>query len=417
MPFIVHHNDDDGRCAGFIMKQHINHLNPMIVLNPKDFVEYNYNSDLMKKLDNVNNNDIVYIVDISLSEPVLEFVNAVIELKNCLVVHIDHHKTGIDYYEEHKDEIIDSDKYIPFMKNGISGAMLSWIYADIMNEEDRNHPNDVKFEFDDDNLRTRCCRVDNDGNPIDKDDIQISIERLITPVPDVLRFIDDNDIWKHKINETKPFTNGFYLVENKHPLAQVWVDLFDQSDAKEQAEFIENIINNGTVILSYRDMMDAKNLYNGFYISIEGISVCCLNVIGGNSSIFQDLYEYSDAVCKFSFDGEKWWYTFYSNDEGADCSVIVKHLANVFGESHGVISFGGHVHAAGCTYKKNIFEEFVCDKSSFVEKRKQIRIDKEIAAEQARIKAEEEKLRKDAEKLAALKAKIAAQIEDEDYGF
>ncbi len=415
MSKILHHNDDDGRCAAYIVKAYL--VNPMEVMSPKDFIEYNYNIDLTKKYPLISDNETVYIVDISLCDAVMDFIQYAIS-KNCMVIHIDHHATGIDYYKEHKDEI-DHKNYIPFMKNGISGAMLTWIYSEIFDYKGKRNPMKTRFDFDNDNLRNRCCLVDEKNNPIDKSGNSIVVEREITPVPTVLRFIDDNDIWKQKIVETKPFIWGFKLHKNKHPLSQVWVELFDESDPQENAKFINDIINNGTVILNYCDTVNARNLSSGFYVDIHGTYVACVNSINGNSMIFQDMYDVSDAVCKFAFDGDKWWYTFYSkNNGGADCAEIVEWLATELGDVCGVLSHGGHIHAAGSTFKKNVLEYLPIHKQEYIDKRKQIRIDKEVAAEQQRIEEEQRKLREQQEKLNAIRAKIEAREEDtEDYDF
>jgi len=417
MSKILHHNDDDGRCAAYIVKAYL--INPMEVISPKDFIEYNYNSDLTKRYPELVENETVYIVDISMCEAVLDFVQHVIA-SGGNVIHIDHHATGIAYYNDHKDEI-DHNHYTPFMKAGISGAMLTWIYADIFNDEGRKNPNEVKFDFDDDNLRNRCCLVDENGNPIDKEGNSIVVERNITPVPTVLRFIDDNDIWKQKIVETKPFVWGFKLTENKHPLSQIWVELFDESDARSQAQFINNIINNGTVILNYCAAVNARNLASGFYVVINGNYVACVNSIDGNSMIFQDMYDASPAVCKFAFDGEKWWYTFYSKDNGgADCAAIVEWLSREYGDTCGALSHGGHIHAAGATFKKNVFDHLQIFKQEFLDKRKQIRIDKEVAAEQRRIDEEQRRIQAQQEKLAAIRAKIEAReadLEEDDFEY
>lgn len=421
MSKILHHNDDDGRCAAYLTKRHINTVRPMEIIQPTDFIEYNYNGDLEKRYPELHENEMVYIVDISMCKSVHAFIDYCIE-HGAIVVHIDHHDSGIKYYEEHKEAFAiheANEKYFPFMKNGISGAMLTWIYSDIFTDENRKNPNSVKFEFDDDALRRRCCLVDNEGCPVDKKGEKINTERLITLVPDALRFIDDNDIWKHKIVETRAFCAGFGLSESKHPLNHIWDSLFDETDPKEQAVFMENMINNGTVIIKYKELTDARNLSNGFYANVNGVDVCFLNAIAGNSLIFQDMYDNSEAVCKFNFDGTKWWYTFYSDEAtGANCNALIQYLVNKYGEECGALSYGGHIHAAGCTFTKNFVDKLEIDKTAFIEKRKQIRIDKEVAAEQARIAAAEAKLREDNEKLARLRAKVAAQIEDdEDYGF
>ena len=134
--------------------------------------------------------------------------------------------------------------------------------------------------------------------------------------------------------------------------------------------------------------------------------------------IFQDVYDNVDAVCKYSFDGTKYWYTFYSKDDGADVSQLVKFLEKEFGESCGFLSGGGHVHAAGATFTKNFLDNLEILKDEFVEMRKELRIERELAAEQKRLDEERRKFEEQQRKLDAMKAKLAArEAETEDYGF
>ena len=242
---------------------------------------------------------------------------------------------------------------------------------------------------DDDNLRTRCCRVDAAGNPVGKDGKEITSPYDIKTIPEVLRYIDDNDIWKHKIPATMAFSWGFRLCENKHPLSAIWSLLFDETI---NAAHIGSIIDDGEVILRYRKITDFKNLYNGFYVNIDGHNVVFLNTIEGNSSIFQEVYDYADAVCKYSFTGNYYTYTFYSKDDGANCLDIVTYLRDTYRDEYEFVSGGGHLHASGVTFKKDIVSAFEIDKKSYAELRKKIRIDKEVAIEQKRYEEEQKKL-------------------------
>jgi len=413
--YVFHHNDDDGKCAAFLVKQYL--INPMEPLTPENFIEYNYQANLDKKIPAFEEGDMVYIVDLSLDPSTLDLIRKCAELK-VKVLHIDHHHTGIEMYNTYKSELEGYGNYTCLLKEGISGTMLTWIYANVFNEADKLDPMNAKFDFDDDDVRRTCCRIDNNGNPINKDNEPIMSDKTIERIPDVVRMIDDNDIWKHKIQDTKFFTAGFQLTRDKHPLNHIWVELLDEGDVRQKNDILMSILNNGVTVVGYRGALDAKNLANGFFVTINGIQVACLNAMDGNSSIFQEIYDNCAAVCKYSFDGAKYFYTFYSRENGgADVSEIIKFLERTYKDLCGFISGGGHVHAAGCQFKKNFIDQLIIDKAGYVQKRKDIKLDTLVAAEQKAIKERERMLREEQERVAALRAKYEAQMNDEeDYG-
>ena len=411
MAKIYHHTDDDGLCAAYIVKNHIIAGSELLI--PTDFIRYNYNSDLTKTYEDIKEGERVYIVDLALCDAIYDLIKYCLE-KGCTVTHIDHHKTGIDYLNEHP---IKNEKYIYFMLDDMSGTMLTWVYANVFGKEGQKHPMDVMFDFDNDEKRNRCSLIDIGGKPIYEGGQKIIDEGDVLQVPDVVRFIDDNDIWKHKINETLPFCWGFRLCENKHPLSQIWVELFEPS--RNQGEILNGIINDGTTVLKYRALTDRTNLRGGFFVNLDGIDVVFLNTPEGNSLIFQEVYDEVDAVCKYSFDGDRWWYTFYSKTEGgADVSHIIDFIKKEYGESCGFINGGGHVHAAGCTFSKNFIDVVEINKKGFTEFRKTLRIERELAAEQKRLDEERRKFEEQQAKLNNMKATLAAREEETaDYDF
>lgn len=413
--YVFHHNDDDGKCAAFLVKQYM--INPMEPLTAENFIEYNYTGNLEKKTPEINEGDMVYIVDLCLDEDILKLIRICVE-KNVNVLHIDHHHTGIELYNERKSELDGYTNYTPFLKEGISGTMLTWIYANVLNEEEKLAPMDAKFDFDDDNLRNTCCRIDDSGNPIDKDGIVITTDRNIEHIPDVVRMIDDNDLWKHAITDTRYFSAGFQLCKDKHPLNHIWIELLDEGDVRQKNEVLSTMLNNGVTIINYREILDGRNLRNGFMINILGYQVVFLNTPEGNSSIFQEMYTHSDAVCKYSFDGSRWTYTFYSKEDGADVSKIIEYLKETWDTACGFLTGGGHVHAAGCSFTKNFLERMVIDKKRYVEFRKEIRVEMELAKEKEMAEELARQKREQDEKLAKLRAKVLGKLEDdeEDYG-
>lgn len=414
--YVFHHNDDDGRCAAFLVKQYL--INPMEPLTPENFIEYNYAGALNMRIPKFEEGDMVYIVDLSLDPSILELIRVCMDSK-VKVVHIDHHHTGIEMYNQYRDELDNYENYTCLMKEGISGTMLTWIYANVLNDEDRIDPMYAKFAFNDDDLREVCCRINDDNIPVSKDDKELYSDKSVERIPDVVRFVDDNDVWKHKLKDTKFFTAGFQLVENKHPLNHIWIELLDEGDTRQKNEVLTLMLDQGVTVIKYRTAIDAKNLKNGFFVNIDGVKVACLNAMEGNSSIFQEVYENCDAVCKYSFDGSKYFYTFYSRENGGtDVSKLIKYLENAYSHRCDFISGGGHVHAAGCQFKRNFIDQLEVDKAGYVQKRKDIKVDMLMAKEQKDLEERQKKIREEQEKLAALRAKYEAAVNDEeDYGF
>lgn len=412
--YVFHHNDDDGRCAAFLVRQYL--ISPMEPLTPENFIEYNYQANLEKRYPEFEEGDMVYIVDLSMDPSILDLIRTCHD-NGVQVLHIDHHHTGIEMYNQYKSELDRYEKYTCLMKEGISGTMLTWIYANVLNDEDKKDPMNARFDFDDDDLRRTCCRVNEQGQPLTKDDQPLISDKSIEHIPDVVRMIDDNDIWKHKIQDTKFFTAGFQLTKDKHPLNHIWVELLDEGDVRQKNDVLMSMLNSGVTVISYRSAIDARNLNNGFFVNINGTQVACLNAMEGNSSIFQDVFDNCDAVCKYSYDGVKYMYTFYSKEDGADVSQLIKFLEATYKDRCIFISGGGHVHAAGCQFKLNIIDQLEVDKAGYVQKRKDIKLDALVAYEQKMVEERERQLREEQEKVAALRAKYKAQMEDEeDYG-
>ena len=64
MSLIIHHNDDDGRCAAAII---YNEFCMEETMTEKNFIEYNYNGKPDIDLDMLHPYDTVYILDISMN--------------------------------------------------------------------------------------------------------------------------------------------------------------------------------------------------------------------------------------------------------------------------------------------------------------------------------------------------------------
>lgn len=327
---VFHHNDDDGRCAAAIVKREL--VNVFEPLTDDDFIEYSYTGEL--DVPEFKQNETVYIVDLSLDETIFNKVIKPALDVNAKITHIDHHKTTFEYLESLTDDqktII--DKVTTFYVNGLSGTMLTWVYS-LMNDTERRDPTNVNFDFTDGNTHV--------GFDVGTDKMREY------HIPDVIRYIDDNDVWRHEIENTKYFSIGFQSVsdEDKAPVSSIWDDLIYSSNQREASRFV----NEGKIIWAYQEVQYKNNLKNSFVTYIFGEKCLCLNTCQGNSRIFCEKFDEYPMVCKFGYDGSigKWRYTFYSSDKidnAVDVSVIAKRYGG-----------GGHRGAAAFISKEFLFK-------------------------------------------------------------
>jgi len=331
---ILYHKDDDGRCAAAIIHREFNNIfDPM---SKDDFVGYFHGDKLVTP--ELKPNEPVFIVDIALDSTIENFITTCLN-NGAKVVHIDHHKTGIEYWMKLPEESIlrTSDKYRRFFKVGTSGTLLSWIYT-YMTEEEREHATEVPIEFAQE--FTHVAINFNEENP--------SLMREYH-IPHAVRYIEDYDLWTFLLRETKYFHAGLESVKDKHPLSDIWNKLVYDNDPRAVAE----IISAGRHIEGYKE-----NLYKRFMNSAyeftynDGLKLLCVNSPIHGSAMFGDKVDSYDAVCVYHYDGNHWHYSMYSKEDGADVSKLVQEIAS---RNHAV-SAGGHEHAAGMVLYELIFE-------------------------------------------------------------
>lgn len=328
---IVHHTDADGHCAAAIIK------NEIYTRGPLRFFPYNYKQDIAV---GIIPNDIVYLVDISMSPTVEAFINSCLAV-NCKVVHIDHHKTTSEWYHEHPKEW---SLYTYFYTDEkISASMLCWIYA-CMTDEEKKHPMDVKFEF---GCRIYTHMIDEErSHPLDtkfvnttsiRGSIKFIDRNTSYSVPIGVRFIDDNDVWRHEINETKYFITSYNALDRdtKSPdNDEFWNDLLYH----DNSELIRKMVDDGVLIYKYKIQTYKFAANRDGFVSDDlfDFPVFCLNATVGNSELFGDkIKEY--PCLKFGYSNGIWYYTLYSSDE---CDDDILAIATSFGG-------GGHQHACG----------------------------------------------------------------------
>lgn len=326
---IFHHNDNDGLCAAAIIKNECENVYDRMTND--DFFEYSHSG----KIDTpeFNENENVYIVDLALDDVIFNNVIKPAVLAGAKVIHIDHHATTLDYYDKLKniDDVEILKKVCIFHKIGLSGALLTWVFC-CMNVDEKQHPMDVNFDFADKYTHVAFYPE--------------TPKMREYAIPDVIRLINDRDVWNNELKDSKMFSLGFGLVTDKHPSDTVWQKLIYYGSLHGPYEYVSS----GYIIDRYITLMNENYMKSSFESEICGHKVLCLNGYG-NSDVFGNKFDEYPMVCLFNYDGSlgKWRYSFYSSEK-VDGSVNVGELAKSLGG-------GGHKNAAGCVLSENIFDK------------------------------------------------------------
>lgn len=334
MAKILHHNDDDGRCAASIA------MNELIPIFAKDMIftfEYNYNHiDWTEFIDTERfiNNDIAIIVDLSMCDSVYDLIKMFTD-HNVPIIYIDHHKATQEYLDTMSDEQKEVfNKVTSFYKIDVSASMLTWIYS-CMNDDEKKHPNDVKYDF-----SASFSHV-----MINPENARLAREYRIPPA---VFYIDDYDIWRHSTKDTLAFHYGFASVIDKNPkLDKLWSDIIYGMGRQ-----IQKYIEKGRAIVDYKTNEYEYILKRGHAIQIEFEGRMC-NIFTVNNPIdsfmFETIKPEYDACVAYWYNGasDQWHYSVRSGDNGIDCDRFINYLTG---------TGGGHYHASGCVTKEFIQE-------------------------------------------------------------
>jgi hypothetical protein len=172
----------------------------------------------------------------------------------------------------------------------------------------------------------------------------------VVGIPLAVRLIDDNDVWRHSLPESKLFAAAWYVYpkSERHPInLEFWNEMLYSGP-----KMAYDTIDKGEIIFAYQETLYKSAMANSFEVTIgeyKGIAVnCCV----GNSRLFGDLINEYDFVCKYhQLSPDRWKYSFYSKEDGANCEELVKRYFNDLGLQ------GGHVHAASGIIDRNVFDK------------------------------------------------------------
>ncbi len=322
----IHHNDDDGLCSAAIVRFYLKDKPE----EPSDFIMYKHGQELNLP-EKLNKDEIWYIVDLAMDD---EIYTTIIKLlaADCKVVHIDHHKSGIEYYENLSDEAKDAIKdVVKFYETSVSGSMLTFLYAQ-MNEDMRKDPmNLTDVELKPNHSKYAIFDTSTEGKP-----------PIVGDIPIVIRYVDDWDMQSNLLPDTTAFHHGFADEADKSPCADVWMHLFTQ-----ERFTIGPMVQKGNIFSSIYEKLNKNGIEHGFETTLCGHKCFATNTTAGDVKMFNSIRENYDVCCKFSYDGsiQKWTYFLVSGNGSVDVSEIAKKFGG-----------GGHAMAAGCQTDYIIFD-------------------------------------------------------------
>lgn len=285
-----YHNDADGRCAAYWVKTSAMGASD----NPCDYIEMTYAKKF--PMDVISKNELVYIVDFSISPVEMRGLLEITEN----VVWIDHHKTAIEKYAGFQPEI-------PGIRyNGIAGCMLTYIYLNIMSFGGEDFCNEFNPEF-------------------------------AEHAPMFTKLIADWDVWKFRYgDDTRAFITAFNAYDF-HPCSHNWDNI--------RMGGVKDMCLEGKSMLKYRDGWAKDYTSLGFETEFEGHLCFAMNIGHVNSEYFKSLPEGKyDIFIPFVFNGEQYTCSLYST------SVDVSEIAKKYGG-------GGHMKASGFQCKELPFKK------------------------------------------------------------
>lgn len=293
-----YHGDMDGKAAASVVAYYTGNK------DISSYVEFSY--DNLPSLDEVKEDETVYLVDCSFTEKTVKFLYKLLSLK-CDIVWVDHHISS--------ERLLENDNYPELkqinglVKQNISGAALTYMYL-------------LNKDYED--------------------------------IPYYLKLVSDYDCWTKKYKDSDLFKLGMDAL-NQNPLSMIWARLLKEG-LQYETSVVSSIISSGQIIQMYvtQEHLDYCASYS-YDAEFEGYNIRVINR-RCNSLIFGDLINSYPLVCSWVYNGSKYIYSIFSVNSEVDCS----RLAEKYGG-------GGHKGASGFSTTYPIFEPHAKQEATCVE--------------------------------------------------
>ena len=304
---VFYHGDMDGIASAHILCSDIIAQSTKYSLKKKEnnIIEFDYNTQQqLMDLDYVSN-EVVYFVDCSPNEELLNFILNRVGQENHVFI-IDHHISRKEMLEDYYSRgNIDGMFY-----NGASATLITYCWKKMIVEEGKSI-DDVKEFLD---WFGMSKEHQEDSN-----------------IPLSIRLINSWDIWNNLYIDAEPYKIVF---ESKHlvPMNK------DIDDFLYNPTFIKETIRKGYIMKEQMDTWAETFMKRfGYEVEYDGYKFFVANLGNGNSKYFGKKIKEYDAVIPYCFNGKYWTCSIYSDSsKDFDCS----EFATKFGG-------GGHKKAAG----------------------------------------------------------------------
>lgn len=311
---IFYHIDNDGKLAAFLVKEHYKKIWSSERMGTVKGYPINYGMEF--PFEEIEPNELVYIVDYSISPEEMRQLHSITEN----IVWIDHHKTAIEKYANFEIEI-DGLRSVE-----ASGCVLTYCYLDLMDEY-------TMFDY----------------------------ERMKKSIPTLVKYIGAHDVG---ITEYPgEYVNYGVQTCNTDPFDEncIWNSIMDV-DASDP--IMRVVIDRGRGALDMLDIM-AKDImkFKSFTCTFHGYKSYAVNMARpyANSKWFdiclsEEEQETADLYIVFSYNGEHYTYTLFRGKLGLEKDIDVSAIAVEYGG-------GGHKGAAAFSVPEMLLHKEVSKSS------------------------------------------------------
>jgi oligoribonuclease NrnB/cAMP/cGMP phosphodiesterase (DHH superfamily) len=162
----------------------------------------------------------------------------------------------------------------------------------------------------------------------------------VYPVPDLVIYVEDRDLWKFRYDCTKAFSAALFAEEYNFTTWNLW-------NQKIKSEGIGWAIQAGEAILRKQTKDINELLQNKFRMKISGYEVWACNLPYTLASEAGNILSKGELFgATFYYDGNNLKFSLRSDDNGIDVSKIAVGFGG-----------GGHFHAAGFSIGSNFMKE------------------------------------------------------------
>jgi len=171
------------------------------------------------------------------------------------------------------------------------------------------------------------------------------------PMPKAVNLLGRYDVWDWENTPVAlEFQMGMRLLETAPENTGLWKALIRPLSPQVEKTLIDQIVDDGKVILRYKKQQDAIHIKSaGFVLHFAGKVWLAINEMFNNSQLFDALYNPTlhHGMLTFGWRKGQWHISLYTTLEDVDCGAIATEAAKRLSDDRYKATGGGHKKAAG----------------------------------------------------------------------